>query len=520
MTPRGAAGSVRRVSSLSRRSFLGRAAGVGGVLLTSGLVSTPARAAGLPTALLDELQRAVRGPVYRWGTTSYVTAAALYNERFDAVLPGAIVRPVDAADVQATLAWAARHGIPVVPRGGGHSYPGNSTTGLGGVVIDLRYLRRIEVSGDATRARLGGGVLAIDAINALAARGTSIPTGSCPSVGVTGLALGGGIGLTSRAHGLTCDRIESVEIVTADGELRTATPDADAELLWASQGGGGGNFGIVTSMVLRTEPLTAETTVRIQYPWAVAGEVLSSYLALMASAPRALTADLALSKGWEAKDPVVTVDALFLGDVASTRAALAPLLELRGASVDLRASDRVTTALQFGECSGRTVPQCRPARFGSGGTLQRSRFFASSVVAPQVPSAEAQRLLLALSAGARPWPTGRRLILIAGLGGAIDDVPPGATAYPHRGAPHLIQVLARSGGSWEDADARRWAGTTRAAIARSLGSTAAYVNYLDPDQPSPAAAYYGASLPRLQAAKAAYDPQRRFAPRGGVPLPA
>ena len=122
---------------------------------------------------------------------------------------------------------------------------------------------------------MGAGTVLIDVYSQLAAQGLLLPGGSCPTVGIAGLALGGGIGVFSRAYGLTCDQLQSVEIVTADGVLHRCGPDDDEDLYWACRGGGGGNFGVVTSFGFRTHPIPeAITLFTLEWPWGAAGDVL------------------------------------------------------------------------------------------------------------------------------------------------------------------------------------------------------------------------------------------------------
>ena len=150
-----------------------------------------------------------------------------------------------------TIRWARRHRVHLVPRSGGHSYGGYSTTS--GVVLDVSRLSQVCVSGG--RAVVGAGALLVDVYAALAAHGRMIPAGTCPSVGIAGLTLGGGHGYASRKLGLACDALTALTIVTASGEVRHCDARRHADLFWACRGGGGGNFGVVTSFTFRTTPV-------------------------------------------------------------------------------------------------------------------------------------------------------------------------------------------------------------------------------------------------------------------------
>ena len=180
----------------------------------------------------------MRGPVLTPGQRGYGAAADVYNARWDGSHPVAVVRPRDVADVRAAVRWAARYDVPVVPRSGGHGYTGNSTTDAG-VVLDLRGLRAVRLRDGGRRVRAGAGAQLVDVDAALAAHGVAVPAGSCPSVGLGGLALGGGMGLAGRAFGLTLDNVVAATVVTADGRRRRVDATHDPDLFWALRGGGG-----------------------------------------------------------------------------------------------------------------------------------------------------------------------------------------------------------------------------------------------------------------------------------------
>ena len=139
---------------------------------------------------------ACAGRCIRPGSAGYAAAAQVYNARFDGARPDAVIEPLDSRDVQAVLRWADRHDVRVAARSGGHSYAGYSTLGEG-VVVDLRRLDGIAVDRGGRRASVGAGAHAIEIVDALARHGGAVPLGSCPTVGLGGLALGGGYGLAA-----------------------------------------------------------------------------------------------------------------------------------------------------------------------------------------------------------------------------------------------------------------------------------------------------------------------------------
>ena len=153
--------------------------------------------------------------------------------------------------MQRSIAFVRAHDLPIAARSGGHSYAGYSTgTGL---VCDVTAMHRVTVNGAAGTATVGAGARLIDLYAALAPHGVCVPGGSCPTVGIAGLTLGGGQGVVGRRFGLTCDVLTSLQVVTAAGDLLTCDANEHADLYWACRGGGGGNFGVATSFTFATQ---------------------------------------------------------------------------------------------------------------------------------------------------------------------------------------------------------------------------------------------------------------------------
>jgi FAD/FMN-containing dehydrogenase len=161
--------------------------------------------------------------------------------------PAGVARCANASDVAQSILWAREYTVPFVARCGGHSYAGYSTTP--GLMIDLGLLNRIDFDPATRVATIGGGTLNSTLYPTLQKLGVTITHGRCPTVGVGGFFLGGGIGFNMRAHGLACDQLVGTQLVTADGQVRTVDPTSD--LFWACRGGAGGNFGVNTSFRAR-----------------------------------------------------------------------------------------------------------------------------------------------------------------------------------------------------------------------------------------------------------------------------
>ena len=204
------------------------------------------------SATMEQLREQVRGGVVSSEDEGYEEARKVYNAMIDK-RPDAVVRCVDAGDVIAAVNYARENGLPLAIRGGGHSVPGFGTWD-GGVVVDLSGMRAVRVDPRNKTARAGGGATWGDFNHATHAFGLATTGGIISTTGVAGLTLGGGIGYLARGLGLSCDSVVSADVVTANGELVMANKDENADLFWALRGGGG-NFGVVTSLEFQLQPV-------------------------------------------------------------------------------------------------------------------------------------------------------------------------------------------------------------------------------------------------------------------------
>ena len=290
--------------------------------------------------------------------SGYTAAGHLYNSVYTQQA-AAIAQCQSAGDVQRCLSFAREAGVPVAARSGGHSYAAYSS--CPGLVIDVTDLHAVSVDGGGL-ATVGAGTALIDVYSQLAAQGRLLPGGSCPTVGIAGLALGGGIGVFGRAYGLTCDQLQTVDVVTADGVLRSCGPDRDEDLYWASRGGGGGNFGVVTSFGFRTHPIPeAITLFTLEWPWGAADDVLDAWLRFIPSAPHELWANCQLYSSGSVGGGLVKVTGVFVGPVSACNAALAPLTSAVGTSTTYNfvgPEDYLTATMIEAGCEGKPVAQC------------------------------------------------------------------------------------------------------------------------------------------------------------------
>jgi len=235
---------------------------------------------GAPT--IEQLRDRVEGQVITPNDEGYDEARAVYNAMIDK-RPAAIVRPATEADIAAAVDHARQAGIDLAIRGGGHGVPGFGTCD-GGVVIDLSTMRTVTVDPSARTARAGGGATWGDFNEATGAHGLATTGGIISTTGVAGLTLGGGIGYLARGQGLSIDNLESAEVVTADGQTLTASTREHEDLFWALRGGGG-NFGVVTSLEFRLQPVQEIYGGPMFFELEDARAVLEWYRGFIADAP-------------------------------------------------------------------------------------------------------------------------------------------------------------------------------------------------------------------------------------------
>lgn len=478
--------------------------------------ATPAATRSAPPAPVgppdwEALRARLRGTLVRPADPAYDAARILYNTRFDGLRPQAVARCAAISDVQACVAFARTSGVAITPRSGGHSYGGWSSGP--GLVVDVAGLAAIQV-GDTTI--IGAGARLADVYAAVAARGLGIAAGSCPTVGIAGLTLGGGLGVLSRAWGLTCDSLVSVDLVTADGVARTCDAQRDPDLFWALRGGGGGNFGIVTSFATRTRPAPSIAIAFVTWPWARAGAVLRAWQSWIATMPPAVWTNVHLDGGGGAQ-PSLLVHAVAAESSTALQTHLDQLVGAVGSAPDsrtvfVRPYDQAM--LVEGGCAQLTPAQCHLIGTTPEATLERETFAAKSAIAPGPLSAAAiDAIVGGLEGLAGLANVGAGSVLVDAMGGAIAAIRAEETAFPHRSAVALLQFVSGWGASAPatTADASlSWLRTFYGTV-RPLIGTGAYLNYADPDLPDWQQAYYGANYARLQQVRARYDPDGLFA---------
>ncbi|MGW3942616.1 FAD-binding oxidoreductase [Streptomyces phaeochromogenes] len=513
---------------MQRRTFVGGGAALAATAVSAACTSgaggggsgpragEEARTSGTPVkttstaAGLKALARDLDGPLVRPGEANWAAARQLYNTRFDSLKPTAVAYVAHAEDIRTTLAYARSHAVPVSIRNGGHSYAGWSS-GDGRLILDISKLSKVRASGN--EAVVGAGAKLIDVYRALAAKGVTIPAGSCPTVGVSGLTLGGGHGVVSRAYGLTCDSLTQATLITAAGKQLTASATENKDLFWALRGAGNGNFGVVTELRFKTHPAPQGVSAYMSWPWSRAAAVLRAWQEWGPDQPDEIWSSCHFENA-AGGTPTVSVSAFSLGTYGELQNAVDRLADRIGASarsVSLKRRSYEESMEVYAGCSAFPddaqchLPGATPGRSPQG-ALGRETYTGRSDFFDRSISAAGIQTLLAQISGVRG---GTGSIALTALGGAINRIDPTATAFVHRRSRMLAQYIAawRPGTSGTTSNA--W--LTRAHTAmKPYASGAAYQNYTDPTLTNWRKAYYGDAAPRLKTLKKKYDPETFF----------
>jgi FAD/FMN-containing dehydrogenase len=446
---------------------------------------------------LDDVRATIRGRIVTPGDDDYDELRGVSyggNDRH----PAAIVRVADAADVAHVIRFSRETGMELAVRSGGHSGAGHGTT-EGGIVIDVRDLRDLDIDVDGRTAWAGTGLTAIDLLTAVTNHALTIGFGDAGSVGISGITLGGGIGYLVRKHGMTIDNLLAGEIVTADGELRRTDAETDPDLFWAIRGGGG-NFGVATRLQYRLHPLagivggilvlpaTPETVAGFIAASDAAPEELSTIANVMPAPPMPFLPESAVGQ------VVILAMLVYAGDAEAGERAMAPFRSLAKPLADL------------------VKPMSYPEMFPPEDESYKPKVVGHTMFIDKVDLDDARTIMATLG----QTDAEMRFAQIRVLGGAMARVPEDATAFAHRKSEILVTV-----GAFYETDAERLARQAWVdGFARALHQTddGAYVNFLgDEGEARIRAAYPGGTWHRLAAIKARYDPANVFRLNQNIP---
>ncbi|RAI00109.1 oxidoreductase [Acuticoccus sediminis] len=444
-----------------------------------------------------------RGELTAPGDGGYDQRRGLYNGLIDK-RPALIAHCTATADVVAALAYGREAGLPIAIRGGGHNGGGLGSCD-DGLVIDLSGMKGVRVDPRARTARVAAGCLQGEVDHATHVYGLAVPSGIFSTTGISGLTLGGGTGHLSRAFGLTLDNLLEADVVLADGRIVTASEDREPDLFWALRGGGG-NFGIVTSFLFRAHPVSTVFGGPVFWDIAHAGAVLRRYRDRLPAAPEAL----GLFFGIKTVPPVdmfpehtrgrrvCVLIACYNGPEDEARLALAPFRRgLPDPLID------ATGPIPFPSLQAMFDPLLPP---GLHWYWKGDFFEALSDEVIDIHLAHAARI-----------PTNYSLMHLYPIDGAVQRVPPRATAWSRRHA-RWSMVIAGIDTERENAEAiTRWAKDYWADL-HPHSDGGGYVNFLMGDEGADrVAATYGENYDRLRRVKAVYDPQNLFRINQNIP---
>lgn len=460
-----------------------------------------------PPRSWDALEAAIDGEVVPPGAHRYHELSRPFNGRYDDVRPQAIVRCISPHDVVETLSFMRRNGAQGAVRGGGHCFAGHSSTS--GVLIDVSPMDTIEVS--SGRVRVGGGARLGDVYDTLDPYGLTLPGGTCPTVGIVGLTLGGGLGVLGRSHGVTSDRLLGAEIVLADGTTLSCDAEHHGDLHWALRGAGANGFGVVTSLTFDPVGVPVQA-VDIHARWSLqhAANVIDAWQHWAPAAPDGLAASLKVVVPAELeRPPRVDLYATFFGDEAEAEHLLAHMIDrarVDPENVTLRPSKYSETRRFWATLGTAQTGDDDPVTAAEPELLYvKSEFFRR-----MLPGDAIDRLLATLVA---PRADGQsRELDFMPWGGAYAHKRPHETAFVHRDETFLLKQSTSIplGASPEaQAAAARRVGAMWA-VTHTIGSGRAFQNFADPDRDDWAEAYYGDNQQSLIQVKARYDPNNAF----------
>jgi FAD/FMN-containing dehydrogenase len=472
--------------TMNRRSFLWQGLCTSLPLLARASFSQ--QVAALPVskptdADLTAFARGLTGNVFRSGDPKYEQLRKGYAAKFDA-RPALVVHPVNPQDVQATLSFASSNHLPLAVRCGGHSYAGYSTC-EGGLVLDMSGFRSMAIAPDKGHARIGGGMLCGAVEIETARAGVAAVLGQCPSVGVGGFLLGGGVGPLMSKYRLGCDNILVADLVLADGRLVKASPHENIDLYWAIRGGGG-NFGIVTEFEVALHPVSRVFAGNITLESADPRQCLRAFRDFLPMAPDELTL-IALMSAEPNHKSRLEIQACYVGGQDGGEKVLAPLRHHPAVVVHDTVQLRPYLELE----------QMVPAEIPPSYEDHCSGFFAEL---------DERRIeIFANAFTSAPFPVDCFLIH---LHGAVTRVPEAATPFPLRRDGIACDVAAY----WKAPDGQRATSEWIEALKSNLpvDEVGNYVNVMERAEESSVRRAYGANYARLQQVKARYDPHNLF----------
>lgn len=407
--------------------------------------------------------------------------------------PGLVVLPQGPEDIAATVRFAREHGLALAIRGGGHT--AHSATD-GGVLLNLTSLQKLDIDPVAKVLRAEPGLTGGMVDRSTMQHGLATVLGGCPSVGIAGLTLGGGLGRLMGQHGALCDNLVSANIVSADGRLLRAAADENADLFWALRGAGA-NFGIITSLEYRLHPIAPVISGVLLYPISELRQVVRAFGEFMQTAPATLDASIEIGKGIlqfsETQEPAITVHVCCCGPLREAERAVEPMRRFGTPISDTIATVQYVEAQQMAKTTPERMP--RPAR--------RVPYTRRGFVRP-LNDDVVDRIVAICEAPPSPFWS---FALDHYMHGKVVAVPETDTSFSLRQAGFSYRALA-----WDETPQKivPWANAAKASLVPYSGGRA-YLNYLTEDEGEPGVrAAFGGNYTRLAVLKAQWDPTNFF----------
>ncbi len=449
---------------------------------------------GAPTLLDDarvaDFQSRLRGPLLCPGDEGYDEARRVWNGNIDRK-PAVIARCAGTADVIESVNFARDNQLLVSVRAGGHHIPGSSVCD-DGIMIDLSGMKGMRVDPEGRVARAEPGLTWAEFDHETQAFGLATPGGTVSNTGIAGLTLGGGIGWLSGKYGLSCDNVASVDVVTADGRLLTASGAENQDLYWGVRGGGG-NFGVITSFEYRLHPVGPTVLAgMVVYPFDKAREVLGFYNEFSRQIPDEVNTIGIIFTAPDGQ-PVVRIMACYNGPIEEAESALGPLRKFGPPLADgleLMSYEYLQTKLLDEEAP--------PGR----------QHYVKAQMGDVITEGAIEAIISRFQKVTSPLSS----IMFQQLGNASNRVSVDATAFGHRRAVHEWIAMATWLDPLESEVHVRWARETAQAM-EPFTSSGSYVNQLGPEAEEGMdriKSSYGPNYERLVAVKNKYDPTNLF----------
>jgi FAD/FMN-containing dehydrogenase len=465
-------------------------------MLDARLLTNAGKETLLDQESVEAFKASLRGELLRPGEAGYEEARKVFNVMVDRH-PGMIAQCAGSADIIAAVNFAREHDLLVSVRGGGHHVAGNAVCD-GGLVIDLSRMKGLRIDPTRRTARADAGLTWGELNHDLQVFGLGATGGYISITGIPGLTLGGGFGWLVRKHGLAMDNLLSVDIVTADGELRTASPSEHSDLFWGVRGAGA-NFGVVVSFEFQVHPVGTVLAGPVLYPLERAAEVLRFYREFAATTPDELTSGALLFTLPPAPflppevhgAPVLGIAVCYAGPLEEGQRILRPLREFGPPLAD------VVEPMPFGAAQLSADFLWPPGHH---------QYWKSSFM-PTLSDSAIDMMIDRFSSVPSPL----TVIVLDYLGGAISRVGPDETAFPHRSWPYNFLISSAWANPADSEQNVRWTRDFFAAMEPELAQ-AVYGNYMymSDESEKRSRAVYGPHGARLAELKAKYDPTNLF----------